>query len=170
MRREDIIRLKDYAANIKPDNYQQFLALLAFAMNCETIVELGVAELVTSNMLAIACPDAIVTGIDIDNGYFRNAKHPNMCMIKADSIEAANSFVGKIDLLFIDAEHTYENTIGNYNAWKRWVREGGLIVFDDLNCPSEFPDLLKIPVELGEDYIPLNELHHSGFGCIINKK
>lgn len=166
---ESIIEIKDHCKNIKPDNYQDFLSILAYRMDCKNIVELGVARLVTTNILAFACPNAIVIGIDIDNSYFTNANFPNIVMVNADSIEYASEFKGEIDLLFIDADHTYDNTMGNYLAWKQFVRNGGIICFDDTNCPSEFPELLRIPLEL-EGFIPLNELHHSGFGCIINKK
>jgi predicted O-methyltransferase YrrM len=167
--KEQLIEFKNLAVAHKPDNYQMFLALLAKHMDCKVIVELGIARLVTTNMLAESCSDAVVIGVDIDNGQFSNLQHDNIVLVRGDSIECAKDFIRDIDLLFIDAEHTYTNTMGNYNAWKPFVRDGGIICFDDTNCPSEFPELLRIPQEI-EGFIELNELHWSGFGCVINKK
>ena len=51
--------------------------------------------------------------------------------IRSISWEAADIFDGMIDLLFIDAGHTYQDVQKDIAAWHGKVKEGGVIVFHD---------------------------------------
>jgi len=44
-------------------------------------------------------------------------------------------FEGKLDLMFIDGDHTYEGVKNDFHRYSKYVREEGIIVFDDYHLP-----------------------------------
>lgn len=46
----------------------------------------------------------------------------------------------KLDLLFIDGDHSYEGVKSDYLMYKSLVKVGGLIVFHDINLMEDLPD------------------------------
>jgi predicted O-methyltransferase YrrM len=148
------------------DNYRQFLCELAKEMKAELVVECGTYMGLTAKAIAEANPTCKVLTMDVwseSGDYVKDAPH-NVKYLYKDGIEVGKTWTGpKVDILFIDVEHTYECTIGNYNAWEDHVREGGVILFDD----TEFTEMAKVKEELKDELIILNELHWSGFSAII---
>jgi len=53
---------------------------------------------------------------------------------ESSSVSKAEKIIGnqKLDLLFIDGDHTYEGVSRDFFHYKRFVRDGGLIVFHDI--------------------------------------
>jgi predicted O-methyltransferase YrrM len=57
-----------------------------------------------------------------------------------------------LDVLYIDADHTYEGCKADFKRYAQHVKPGGLIILDDyvkhntINRVSEFADLLPLPV------------------------
>ena len=51
----------------------------------------------------------------------------------------------ELDLLFIDGDHSYESVKSDFTIYERYVRHGGLIVFDDYHWTSirKFIDEIK---------------------------
>ena len=75
----------------------------------------------------------------IRNTYFIN-KYENVHMVTGDShkTETLNDVKSilnneKVDLLFIDGDHTYEGVKQDYLLYKELVNIGGYIVFHDIN-------------------------------------
>lgn len=52
--------------------------------------------------------------------------------IRASSADAAASFEGEIDFLFIDGDHSYEGCRIDFEAWIPKVRDGGMVIFHDV--------------------------------------
>jgi predicted O-methyltransferase YrrM len=68
------------------------------------------------------------------------------------------------DLLFIDGLHNFNQTYGEYVAYRQFVRPGGLIFFDDLEL-----DMATCEMQVFWDLVPeekqkLDMLHYTGFG------
>jgi hypothetical protein len=65
-------------------------------------------------------------------------------VIKAFSVDAAKKFAnGELDFVYIDANHSYQATMDDLNAWYPKVRDGGIIAGHDFLdgeniCGSEF--------------------------------
>lgn len=53
--------------------------------------------------------------------------------IKKSSVEAAKSYDEKIDLLFIDGSHKYEDVQQDWESWSPKLVDGGIVIFHDCN-------------------------------------
>lgn len=58
-------------------------------------------------------------------------KLANVRVIKKSTLRAFRSWSKPISLLFIDASHTYEDTLKDFLSWETFVLEDGLIAFHD---------------------------------------
>jgi hypothetical protein len=76
-----------------------------------------------------------VFGIFVDN----TQDYKNLDIIKGNSAESVERFDGMVDMVFIDAEHTYEGCKGDLEAWLPKVRK--IIAFHDFT-PS-WPGVMK---------------------------
>lgn len=54
-----------------------------------------------------------------------------VCVIRATSLDAAREFHEPIELLFIDADHSYEAVRADFDAWMPHVIPGGIIALHD---------------------------------------
>jgi len=123
-----------------------------------TIVEVGVDYGFSLFHFAKDFPEATVIGVDAYNHpqyTEHNAEQwvlrflnefKNVFLIKADSIEAARLLHCSIDLLHIDADHTYEAVKADFAAWEPKVRSGGCVMFHDT---------ISFPNDIGRFFIEL---------------
>ena len=51
--------------------------------------------------------------------------------------------IGKVDLLFIDGDHSYNAVINDFNNYKNLVSYGGFMVFDDYLDSFHSPQVFK---------------------------
>lgn len=62
----------------------------------------------------------------------RFAQKPNVSIVRADVAEAAQRFAdGSLDLIYLDANHTYEYVLRDLLLWFPKLRPGGLFVCND---------------------------------------
>jgi predicted O-methyltransferase YrrM len=82
----------------------------------------------------------------------------------AAAVEAANEYGdgGKFDIVFIDTDHAYETTRAEFAFWRSRVKEGGLILFDDIGTGGYACS--KFWNQLHGDKLSLPELHPVGWG------
>lgn len=87
-----------------------------------------------------------IVGLDLftsnTNGFNlqANMQHKNLTLIVGDStservIDQAGK-LGPYDLIFIDANHTYDFVKQDFENFKPFLREGGVIGFHDVDCPD----------------------------------
>jgi predicted O-methyltransferase YrrM len=122
----------------------ELLLLQELARNSKVIVELGCYEGKTSCAMAMRSP-GFVYSIDpffsgrmglcyseyIARLHARRSKLSNVKFIKAFSYDAAPGFTQAVDLLFIDADHSYEAIQRDWKDWEPRVRPGGFIALHD---------------------------------------
>jgi predicted O-methyltransferase YrrM len=182
----DIMALKQEALHTHPypdvrwppSPYYRFLALVLKKLNGKLAIELGICGGGASLNMAIMNPHAKVIGIDVVklpqvSGVEQLC--PNFTFKLGDSVGLAPTIIaeyGNPDLIFIDTDHTYEQTLKEYSAWLPLMRKGGVMCFDDLYRPG----VQRFWGELSgtkTEYRALHELHiggeptDGGFGVAI---
>jgi predicted O-methyltransferase YrrM len=87
---------------------------------------------------------ALAEAFDVRGTFDRNiARGKPLCAvvpIQAASLSAASRFSDRsLDLVFLDADHSYEATIGDIRAWAPKVRPGGILSGHD--CEFRAPEI-----------------------------
>ena len=149
--------------------YFNFLFYLASYMSPKIIVELGVLHGLSTAHLAAGAPEATVIGVDIDLSNLCPAfPWKNVIFLEGDPLKIFPSFPHgpSIDLLFIDSEHTYDVTMGQYQKFRPFVSSGGVILMDDIRMKEEMSQAWE---EIPDPKIefPLLHAEHLGFGAVL---
>jgi len=137
--------------------FRQFLELVA-ELRPRRMLEIGTANGGSLLVLAGLCaPDAKIMSIDLPDGEFgggypswklpiyrafaradqqvellRGDSHDPGSLAKVDALLGDD----KLDLLFIDGDHTYDGVRRDFEMYSPLVRKGGLIAFHDINPPN----------------------------------
>jgi predicted O-methyltransferase YrrM len=73
----------------------------------------------------------------------------------------------KVDVLFIDGEHTFARAYAEYWLYREFVREGGLILFDDAGLPMDGDEMNVLWDFIDEPKLRVDHLHAGcGFGIV----
>jgi len=159
--------------------YYRFLKELAKYKKPKLSVELGVSGGGGSLHLALGWSEGRVIGVDFADDHKERIayiveNYPNFTFALGDSTKSAktiHALYGKIDILFIDTDHTYDRTLSEFRAWKPFLAKGACVCFDDLFRPGMEQAWNKIP----GDKVRLDYLHNGeypvggGFGVAIVK-
>ncbi|MHB9101609.1 MAG: class I SAM-dependent methyltransferase [Sulfuricella sp.] len=73
--------------------------------------------------------------------YLNNLEHfgvaPRVNHLCTDSRTAAKGWTSPIDLLWVDGDHSYEGVASDITLWTPFVRDQGIVIFDDVEPGSE---------------------------------
>lgn len=172
-----------------------FLTLIS-GRDIRTVLEIGSANGGTLFMIAKTVkPDAKI--ISLDYGYTKFgglmllAKRVlfasflptgKVTLINADSHKDETLLkvireASKLDLLFIDGDHSYEGVKQDFKMYKPLVNQGGLIAFHDIveHTPGSDCNVKKLWDEIKNDfdYIEIIDNHDQGgfgIGVLINRE
>lgn len=115
-------------------------------------------------------------GKSIESEFFHNCKSLSgpgkankVDLVVGESVETAVHFkdvgIHAFDIVFIDADHSYENTLADIRAWLPLVREGGYICGHDFGT-KQFPGVDKAVREMfGDNFRVLHYDEHGGIWC-----
>ena len=146
-------------------------------MSPRNVLEIGTADGGTLFLLArVASEDALLMSLDLPGGPFGGGyservipllesfavKRQRIHLVRADSHskdtrKMVDQVLGeqKVDLLFIDGDHSYEGVRKDFETYSPLVRKGGIIAFHDI-CPGPEENVGGVPrfwneVSLGRD-------------------
>lgn len=127
-----------------PSPYYRFLKILANNMQPQLSVELGVCGGGGSFHLAIGYPQGKVVGVDTtydypDNMEFITKMCENFRFYQGGSIESAGGIYqeyGEVDILFLDSVHTFDHTTAELKAYRPYLSDKAVVLFDDLFRPD----------------------------------
>jgi len=89
-----------------------------------------------------------VCGIDIDGSLYEEIN--DVFFYNLSSNEAVKAWDQPIDLLFIDADHSYEGCLDDWNNFSPFVKPGGWVFFHD--CDATSPGVEQVFDEIGEGW------------------
>jgi cephalosporin hydroxylase len=127
------------------------------AIRPQTVLEIGTSNGGTLFLFArVALPDALIVSVDLPRGQFGGgyprwraplyqafaADKQTIRLLRADShapetLEKVRAALNgrKVDVLFIDGDHTYDGVRQDFEMYGPLVREGGLVAFHDIVPP-----------------------------------
>lgn len=152
----------------KPEKfrYYNFLYLLAKEVKPKHIVELGTNQGASALHFKLGCPESCVTTVDIKiPPHVKKLLEENNIHYRVmDSVKGLYTIKPEIDILFIDALHTYSKVKAEYITALPKMKKGGIILLDDI----EHNELKPLFAGIKEEKTKLNHLHPvSGFGAVI---
>lgn len=116
---------------------------IARAMNPTCIVELGTGLGVSTLYWAKAVPSAKVHTFEgdaalvaVSRTLFEEQKASNIAMhagLFADTLPRFLASNPRIDIAFIDGDHTYEATLHNFKHLLPYLHENSIVIFDDIH-------------------------------------
>ena len=158
------------------DLYYRFLYLLSTEMQARTAIEIGTYRGASSAHLAGA--SASVVTIDLNADAARCVHEigidritpvtANSGFVLQDLVEAAKiRALAPYDILYIDGDHTFNSAYGDYARFWPFVREGGIIVFDDIKLEMDGDEMRVFWDRVVDPKVELDWLHETGFGAAI---
>lgn len=90
-----------------------------------------------------------VVGVDINENHNfdeRLKDYDNWEFIKGDANDVVKKWKRKIDVLFIDGDHSYEAVKKDWEAWSPFVKKGGTVFFHD--CDDTSPGVRQLWEEI----------------------
>jgi len=123
----------------------------------DSFLEVGFATGVNNSVINKFFNFKRIVGLDLFSGsgnadsLVGNMIHKNLTLICGNTrsnyvIESAKK-LGPYDLIFIDADHTYEGVKLDFKNYLPMLSEGGVIGFHDVECP-DWPEINKFWNEL----------------------
>ena len=137
--------------------HYDFIPPLIRALRPEVYVELGVREAHLFNLVSPFAGHAIGVDIDPMSGECIQGA-PNVtfhCCTTMEFLDEAKRTGLAIDVLFIDADHSYEAALEDFRSYLPYVRPHGLILMHDAH-PGDAS--LAIPTQCGGVYQAVEEL------------
>lgn len=125
--------------------YYRFIYEIANRMRPAAMLETGTRLGHSAAQMASGCPEGKVVTLDIDPAAKERVLSlgfQNIVPVTRDTTlpglaSEVKSHFGSIDLLFLDSDHSYRVVSAEYKELEPLVREGGVIIFDDINLNSE---------------------------------
>lgn len=159
------------------DYYYRFLYLLSAHMKARAGLEIGTYRGTSS--IHIAGPEARVVTIDINQDAAERVRKLGLDRVTPitassdlamrDPTELAKVLaLAPYDICFIDGDHTFNSAYGDYARCWPHVREGGVIVFDDIKQTMDGDEMRVFWDHVVDPKVELDWLHaNAGFGAAI---
>lgn len=161
-----------YRMTYSHEPYYLFLYRLVNQIRPKLVVELGTDKGTSGVFMSVANSRPTVISIDIERvplenlrAVSKNYSLDNLITYLGSSTDQSTlddiQKYGKIDLLFIDTIHTFEQASTEYRLWKPLLSDDALVVHDDTRLGEGMKQYWQ---SIPEPKVELLHLHHSGFG------
>jgi hypothetical protein len=110
-------------------------------------------------------PDAKVRAdaIGLSNLYARTAEAKQWA---SDTKATIGQDRTMFDVAYIDGLHNFSQTYAEYTLYRRLVRDGGLMIFDDVGLVMDGDEMEVFWALVQEPKVRLDYLHSTGFGIV----
>lgn len=165
-------------------DYYEFMSLLGIldGLKPETILEIGSGQGGSILMFTrVLSPEGLIIGVDNDYASWRIALYKSFAtgdqsvrLVKGDShdlrtLRQVEKMLDhrRVDMLFIDADHTYEGVSKDFEIYSPLVRRGGIVAFHDIvDDTCEVPQFWKQVKKLYAHREFVNIPRHWGIGIL----
>ncbi len=163
--------LNRHAATIATDLYYRFLYELPRPFDA---IEIGTLYGTSAAHLAWANTGKVIT-IDIAPGSKEMVDDmvqdlPRLTAITGTSTEVLPSLQGlKVDVLYVDGCHDFGSAYTEYSTYRNLVRDGGIMLFDDIHFPCSGDEMSVFWDFVVEPKAEVNWLHtavNTGWGIV----
>lgn len=152
-----IVEESSHATAFDKEEAEALYQLLRLAVADEAnIVEVGVEFGRSTSIFASVAkfkPGWHFTAIDNWSGEYHSAAEAHVKdqmkkydwkfdLVSAESVSYSKEYKKEIDVLHIDADHTFASVLADCMAWVPKVKKGGFVLFDDFEHPS-LPDVAE---------------------------
>jgi len=123
-------------------NRKHFLRHLIEKNNFKTMAEVGVRDGRTTFYLLDHCPELTIYAIDMSIKEFYNKEVANRYKNRLIAIEATSELAAdqiadnSLDLVFIDANHSYDHVKKDIIKYTPKLKENGLLTGHDIDYPG----------------------------------
>lgn len=164
----------------KKQEYKDFIVELAKLFTPRLYVEIGCKKGYVLNEVAKYCEIAV--GVDIKIGFTKKSKNVVTYEMKSEEFSKRLTEEDKIDLLFIDADHSEKSVLNDFlKIGKFVIPETGLILLHDTfpinerllksdRCGSAWKTAKKIEEEFNRNYYEIVTLPGPWAGLSIVRK
>jgi hypothetical protein len=136
-------RLGDDFSPVSRTGVHKLMVLLDAGRGRRRVVELGTGTAWTTISLVLADRGRVVQSYDPierpERELYLQLVNPGaqkrLTFVSASGHEGPRD-LGKVELLYIDSEHTRDSTINEVEAWRPALGEGSIVVFDDFGHPD----------------------------------
>jgi len=139
-KRTDLLKVPMTIQWNKKPNRKYFLRHLIEKHNYTTMAEVGVRDGRTTFYLLKNCPELIIYGIDLDTSKFYTNEIKEQFGDRLVPIQGYSHTVAdripNVDLVFIDADHSYDGCKNDIIAYSPKVKTGGLLTGHDIDYPG----------------------------------
>lgn len=149
-------------------HYYEFLNVFARKFSPELTLELGTWRGDSSKAIAEGNSNGKVITVDINNELQEVNKRNNVSYRLHESLELIPE-LGKLDILFIDTEHDGCRPLYEFNLYKDYVKQGGVIFFDDIALNDQMCNFWNELNPEGYRKLELPVHFDAGFGCLIKE-
>jgi predicted O-methyltransferase YrrM len=162
-------------ANDPAARYFRALYEIARALGPKAVLEIGTDRGWSAAAMAAGSEECRLVTLDINPesaDFVARLPTRNITALTLNSGVAFEHVLrfAPFDWLFVDGNHTFNQAFGEYALYRPLVRDGGLILFDDVGLQmagDEMGVLWEIIIDRKER---LDHLHHTGFGiCEVQK-
>ena len=139
-KRNDLLDVPMTITWTQKSNRKYFLRYLIEKNGYTTMAEVGVRDGRTTFFLLDHCPDLVIYGVDLSIAGFYNKEiadkyKDRLIPIQGDSSSMAD-VVPNVDLVFIDADHSYTGCKKDILAYREKVLPGGIFSGHDIDFPG----------------------------------
>jgi len=163
-------RLRDLRDAMHPTcPYYRFLYELGKQFGPLDVIEIGTYVGTSAAHFAESGGDVITIDINPDAKRQVDALgYPNIVAMTGDSLRVIEKpFSERYDVLYIDGLHNFSQAHREYFHYRQLVREGGLMIFDDVNLEMDGDEMNVLWDAIPEPKHRLDHLHTTtGFGIV----
>jgi len=121
-------------------NRKYFLRYLIEKNGYTTMAEVGVRDGRTTFFLLDHCPDLTIYGIDLSIAGFyskdvQRSYDNRLIPVQGNSHSVVNQ-IPTVDIIFIDADHSYSGCRGDIIAYRSKVKPNGILAGHDIDYPG----------------------------------